>query len=130
MSVTLQACTRAAVDELRNIRCSDPAATRALDAVRLTIYTLEHWWLPELARGSPTPQRCPAPASNDLSSSQHGVPDTGDAEQRCQAPGRSTSSARATRVPGTLTLVSDDAGWRHVFQRQPAEQPGEAVVLG
>ena len=50
MSVTLQARTRAAVDELRNIRCSDPAATSALDAVRLTIHTLEHWWLPELAR--------------------------------------------------------------------------------
>ena len=49
-AVALQARTRDAVDELRNIRCSDPAAAGALDTVRVAIHTLEHWWLPELAR--------------------------------------------------------------------------------
>ena len=46
----LHARTRDAIDELRRIRCPDPAAADALDAVRLTAHTLEHWWLPELAR--------------------------------------------------------------------------------
>jgi hypothetical protein len=41
---------RQAIQELRKIRCADPAADDALDAVRLTIHTLEHWWLPELVR--------------------------------------------------------------------------------
>jgi hypothetical protein len=41
---------RQAIQELRKIRCADPAADDALDAVRLAIHTLEHWWLPELAR--------------------------------------------------------------------------------
>ena len=45
----LGARTRRAIDELRRIRCSDPAAQGALDAVRLTVHTLEHWWLRELA---------------------------------------------------------------------------------
>ena len=49
-AAVLQARTRDAVDELRNIRCSDPAAAGALDAVRLAIHTLEQWWLPEIAR--------------------------------------------------------------------------------
>ena len=47
---TVHARTRQAIDELRAIRCSDPAAAAALDAVRLTTHTLESWWLPELAR--------------------------------------------------------------------------------
>ena len=47
---TVHARTREAIEELRAIRCSDPAAEAALDAVRLTTHTLESWWLPELAR--------------------------------------------------------------------------------
>jgi hypothetical protein len=42
--------TREAIDELRQIRCTDRAAEDALETVRLTIHTLEHWWLPELER--------------------------------------------------------------------------------
>jgi hypothetical protein len=49
-SVALHNRTREAVDELRGMRCSDPAAAPALDAVRLTVHTLEQWWLPELTR--------------------------------------------------------------------------------
>jgi hypothetical protein len=45
--------TRAAVRELRAIRCADPAAADALDAIRLTVHTLELWWLQELARLMP-----------------------------------------------------------------------------
>lgn len=55
--VTLHARTREAIDELRQIRCADPAAQEARDAVRLTIHTLEHWWLPELTRATATPLR-------------------------------------------------------------------------
>ena len=46
----LLARTGEAITELRKIRCADPAAEDALDAVRLTAHTLEHWWLPELTR--------------------------------------------------------------------------------
>jgi hypothetical protein len=46
----LHARTCAAIDELRGLRCPDAAAGDALDAVRLAVHTLEHWWLPELAR--------------------------------------------------------------------------------
>lgn len=49
-AVTLHAQAREAIAELRAIRCSDPAAEAALEAVRLTAHTLESWWLPELAR--------------------------------------------------------------------------------
>ena len=49
-ATALDVRARQAIQELRNIRCADPAADEALDAVRLTIHTLEHWWLPELAR--------------------------------------------------------------------------------
>jgi hypothetical protein len=49
-AAALQVRTRQAIDELRAIRCSDPAADAALDAVRLTVHTLEQWWLPELSR--------------------------------------------------------------------------------
>ena len=49
-ATALDARARHAIQELRTIRCADPAADDALDAVRLTIHTLEHWWLPELAR--------------------------------------------------------------------------------
>jgi hypothetical protein len=46
----IRARTRNAVDELRRLRSSDPAAADALDAIRLTVHTLEQWWLPELSR--------------------------------------------------------------------------------
>jgi len=49
-ATALDVRARQAIQELRKIRCADPAADDALDAVRLTIHTLEHWWLPELAR--------------------------------------------------------------------------------
>jgi hypothetical protein len=49
-AAALLARTGDAIDDLRQIRCTDPAATDALDAVRLTIHTLEHWWVPELTR--------------------------------------------------------------------------------
>ena len=49
-ATALDVRARQAIQELRTIRCADPAADEALDAVRLTIHTLEHWWLPELAR--------------------------------------------------------------------------------
>ena len=39
------------------MRCADPAADDALDAVRLAVHTLEHWWLPELARRVSDPER-------------------------------------------------------------------------
>jgi hypothetical protein len=38
----------AALAELRALRCSDPAAARANEAVRLTANTLEFFWLREL----------------------------------------------------------------------------------
>jgi hypothetical protein len=37
-----------ALRELRGIRCSDPAAAAAIDAVKLTERTLEGWWAPTL----------------------------------------------------------------------------------
>jgi hypothetical protein len=49
-AAALDVRAREAIEELRTIRCADPAADEAMDAVRLTIHTLEHWWLPELAR--------------------------------------------------------------------------------
>jgi len=49
-AIALQVRTREAIEELRAIRCSDPAADSALDAVRLAAHTLEQWWLPELSR--------------------------------------------------------------------------------
>ena len=51
-AAALHARTRRAIDELRQIRCADPAAGEALDAVRLAVHTLEHFWLPELARAA------------------------------------------------------------------------------
>lgn len=42
-------CIRTAVDELRSLRCTDPAARRALEAIRLTAHTLEYFWLPTFA---------------------------------------------------------------------------------
>ena len=49
-AIALQVRARQAIEELRAIRCSDPAGDAALDAVRLTAHTLEQWWLPELSR--------------------------------------------------------------------------------
>ena len=46
----LEARTREAINELRGLRCTDPAAADALDAVRLVVHTLETFWLPELRR--------------------------------------------------------------------------------
>ena len=46
----LLARTNESIAELRGLRCADPAGQGALDAVRLTIHTLEQWWLPELTR--------------------------------------------------------------------------------
>jgi hypothetical protein len=44
----LAAHVRAAIAELRRLRCDDPAAERALEAAHATAYTLELWWLPAL----------------------------------------------------------------------------------
>jgi hypothetical protein len=41
---------RQAITELRQLRCADPAAEQALEAVRSAAYTLELWWLPTLDR--------------------------------------------------------------------------------
>jgi hypothetical protein len=49
-AAALHARVGEALDELRAMRCSDPAAGEAFDAVRLTVHTLEQWWLPELRR--------------------------------------------------------------------------------
>jgi hypothetical protein len=49
-AAALHARVGEALDELRGMRCNDPAAGPALDAVRLTTHTLEQWWLPELTR--------------------------------------------------------------------------------
>lgn len=38
-----------AMAELRRLRCTDPAARRALAAIRLTAHTLEFFWLPAVA---------------------------------------------------------------------------------
>lgn len=43
----------AALAELRALRCGDPAAARANEAVRLTANTLEFFWLRELGAGEP-----------------------------------------------------------------------------
>lgn len=37
-----------ALVELRSIRCTDPAATEAIDTVKLTERTLTEWWAPTL----------------------------------------------------------------------------------
>jgi hypothetical protein len=39
-----------ALTELHAVRCTDPAATHAIHAVKLTEQTLECWWLPTLDR--------------------------------------------------------------------------------
>ena len=39
----------AARDELRRLRSSDPAAAAAVRAVRLTVRTLEDFWLPAIS---------------------------------------------------------------------------------
>jgi hypothetical protein len=39
-----------ALDELREIRSHDPAASAAMRVVRLTTYTVEHFWIPTLDR--------------------------------------------------------------------------------
>ena len=41
---------REAIVQLREIRCADPTGADALYAIRLTVHTLEQWWLPELSR--------------------------------------------------------------------------------
>jgi hypothetical protein len=42
----------AALDELARLRCGDPVAGRAVEAVRLTARTLEYFWLPTLGATS------------------------------------------------------------------------------
>ena len=49
-TAALKTRTREAIQELREMRCADPAGTDALDAIRLSVHTLEQWWLPELSR--------------------------------------------------------------------------------
>lgn len=44
----------AAVAELRALRCGDPAAGRANEAVRLTANTLEFFWLREVGTDEPS----------------------------------------------------------------------------
>lgn len=44
----LHAQVVAAIAELRALRCTDVAATEALDAVKLAVHTLEQWWLPAI----------------------------------------------------------------------------------
>jgi hypothetical protein len=44
----LRDATLAALAELRALHTTEPAARGALDTVRLTIRTLECWWLPAL----------------------------------------------------------------------------------
>lgn len=50
--VRLRARVHGALAELRELRCTDPAATAAIHAVRLTERTLEHWWLATLDRSA------------------------------------------------------------------------------
>ena len=49
-AAAIEVRAREAIEELRGIRCPDPAAADAIDAVSLTVLTLEQWWLPELSR--------------------------------------------------------------------------------
>jgi len=42
----------AALAELRTLQCSDPAARRAVAAVRLTCHTLEFFWVPTVTAHS------------------------------------------------------------------------------
>ena len=46
----LRARVHDALTELHDLRCTDPAATPAIHAVKLTEQTLECWWLPALDR--------------------------------------------------------------------------------
>lgn len=47
-AAALRARVHDALVELRELRCSDHAASAALDAVRLTERTLAEWWAPAL----------------------------------------------------------------------------------
>jgi hypothetical protein len=49
----LTAHVRAAIAELRQLRCDDPAAEPALEAAHAAAYTLELWWLPALGELAP-----------------------------------------------------------------------------
>lgn len=46
----LRSRVRAALVELHDLRCPDPAAATAVHAVKLAEQTLECWWLPTLDR--------------------------------------------------------------------------------
>ena len=39
-----------ALDELREVRCHDPATAEVMRVIGLTGYTLEHFWIPALRR--------------------------------------------------------------------------------
>lgn len=47
-AAALRARVHDALVELRDLRCSDHAASAAIDAVRLTERTLAEWWAPTL----------------------------------------------------------------------------------
>ena len=47
----LRARTQDAIDELAGVRCADPAATDAIQAVKLTTRTLCSFWVPALDSG-------------------------------------------------------------------------------
>ena len=47
-AAVLRARVHDALVELRSIRCSDPAAAAAIDAIKLTEQTLAEWWAPTL----------------------------------------------------------------------------------
>jgi hypothetical protein len=46
----LRARAHDALDELRDLRCPDPAAAHAMRVVRLTSRTLSDFWIPALER--------------------------------------------------------------------------------
>ncbi len=46
----LRARVQDALVELRSLRCTDHAASEAIDAIQLTERTLAEWWAPTLDR--------------------------------------------------------------------------------
>jgi hypothetical protein len=47
----LRALTQDAIDDLAAVRCADPAAADAMQAVKLTARTLRSFWVPALDVG-------------------------------------------------------------------------------
>ncbi len=52
---TLRARTQDAIDDLADVRCADPAATDAIQAIKLTARTLRSFWVPALDAGGDAP---------------------------------------------------------------------------